>query len=324
MGKEWDKLSRNLLHPDSNADQKRKEKYASDYRGRRSNLPDLGGTGEYGEAMQKWHEQWLRECFRVLKPGGYLLAFGGSRTYHRLAAAVEDAGLQVCDQVMWIYGSGFPKSLNVGKAIDRNAGAVRKVVGYNENINVYDNRHAFGDSMVGKEYLKSEITEPATDDAKKWDGWGTALKPAHEPIIVARKPISDGSNDTMLLREGMGRFIYCAKPNKNERNAGLDGLPTKRPDTRTTKGMGTFEEKGVAEQRNHHPTVKPIELMRHLIRLVTPVDGTVVDPFLGSGTTAVAAILEKRNWIGCEVTPDYYEIIDKRIIWANSKVTDAD
>lgn len=255
------------------------------------------------------------ECLRVLKPGGHLIAFGGSRTYHRLACAVEDAGFEIRDQLMWVYGSGFPKSLNL------------------------------------------------KDD---WQGWGTALKPSHEPMVLARKPlgektvaenvlrwgtgalnidgcrvgesqvgndyssktvmgrwpanfIHDGSDEVLELfpetkpaTESAARFFYCAKASKAERNAGLDALPIKRPDTRTQSGMGTFDEKGVQPQRNFHPTVKPIALMRYLIRLVTPPNGTVLDPFAGSGTTLVAAIQEKVNSIGIELTEDYWPIIEGR------------
>jgi site-specific DNA-methyltransferase (adenine-specific) len=279
-------------------------------------------------------ELWS-QALRVLKPGGHLLAFGGSRTYHRLASAVEDAGFEIRDQIMWIYGSGFPKSLN----------------------------------------LKDE-----------WQGWGTALKPAHEPIVVARKPLI-GTVATNVLTYGTGalnidgsrvahngrvspagadgkihrttgntyakattggefdatlgrwpanvihdgsekvleyfgepqRFFYCAKASKSERNAGLEGFEIKRPDERTTVGMGTFDEKGVQPQQNFHPTVKPVSLMRYLVKLVTPPNGTVLDPFLGSGTTAVASILEGFNWMGCEMTEDYWSIIEARVKWAESQ-----
>jgi len=330
-----------------------------------------------------------QECLRVLKPGGHLLAFGGSRTYHRLACAIEDAGFQIRDQIMWVYGSGFPKSLNISKAIDKAAGA------------------------------------DATAEAKQWEGWGTALKPAHEPIVMARKPlegnvaqnilehgtgginidgcrvdfvsdedrqestaknqhqdfgtepmtnntvygdysmmkptnynppgrfpanfIHDGSDEVLELfpdskggaypakrgqavntsfaggqeTEGgfraMGddgsaaRFFYCAKANKKDRNEGLDGFAEKRPDERTVTGMGTFEEKGVAKQANHHPTVKPTNLMRYLCRLVTPPNGLILDPFTGSGSTGKAAVLEGFGFIGVEQSAEYVEIAKARI-----------
>src|SRR5690606_26613999 len=131
---------------------------------------------------------WAQECLRVLKPGGHLLAFGGSRTWHRLACAVEDAGFEVRDSIAWLYGSGFPKSLDVSKAIDKAAGAEREVVGSDRNYGrskLADGKTAFGD-YAGE----WDITAPATPDAERWQGWGTALKPAFEPIVVGRKPLA--------------------------------------------------------------------------------------------------------------------------------------
>jgi len=130
-------------------------------------------------------ELW-RECLRVLKPGGHLLAFGGTRTWHRLAVAIEDAGFEIRDNIAWLYGSGFPKSHNISKAIDKAAGAERTVVGSRIADDIRGgNMHA---ENRGERHT-IDITAPATDDAKAWDGWGTALKPAHEPIVVARKPV---------------------------------------------------------------------------------------------------------------------------------------
>ena len=425
-------------------------------------------------------ELWS-QALRVLKPGGHLLAFGGSRTYHRLASAVEDAGFEIRDQIMWLYGSGFPKSHNVSKGIDKRGGngatlaseigkalqvaresrniskskademfcdgttnwtwfegrpagqrpptpetfarivaewselaslaelvaeAEREVVGQNQWSN---SAQHFVPGEDHTQRVNLDITAPATAAAKQWDGWGTALKPAHEPIVVARKiligtvannvltygtgalnidgsrvgttdnfdglkgrPITklatrregetneeykdrvlespgqqealaklkdlgrwpanvihDGSEEVLegfpntkgVVRKPTGkgilnpetgwnansmidttvrgfadsgsaaRFFYCAKASKSERNAGL-------------------------ENQNFHPTVKPIALMRYLVKLVTPPNGTVLDPFLGSGTTAVAAILEGFNWMGCEMTEDYWPIIEARVAWA--------
>jgi hypothetical protein len=137
-----------------------------------------------------------QECLRVLKPGGHLLAFGGSRTYHRLAVAIEDAGFQIRDQIMWVYGSGFPKSLNISKAIDKAAGAEREVVSIKQLVRKSSSILAQKQVQHAhlNEYEKNvdSITAPATAEAKEWDGWGTALKPAHEPIVLARKPL-DGT-----------------------------------------------------------------------------------------------------------------------------------
>ena len=336
-------------------------------------------------------ELWA-ECLRVLKPGGHLLSFGGSRTYHRMACAIENAGFEIRDQIMWLYGSGFPKSLDVAKAINKTAGVEFEAkpasgVGF---MNSSDD----GYNTTLNQLVQ---TGESTDEAQQWQGWGTALKPAHEPIVVARKPligtvannvltygtgalnidgsrvgttvetwpatrnysskemsrpgstladdaetqstgeapagrwpanvIHDGSDEVLAgfpittsgnrsagVRKGMGyhgangdggpeiigdegsaaRFFYCAKASKSERNAGL-------------------------EEGNTHPTVKPLALMRYLIKLVTPPNGVVLDPFLGSGTTAVAAILEGFEWTGCEMTEDYWPIIEARTEWAHGE-----
>lgn len=208
-------------------------------------------------------ELW-RQCLRVLKPGGHMLAFSGSRTYHRMAVAIEDAGFDIRDQIMWVYGSGFPKSLNIGKQ----------------------------------------------EGCETWQGWGTALKPAHEPIVVAYKPAEEDFVDKTNC--SLTRFFYCAKASSSERNAGLKDMPKKKADLRTDVAAGMWKDKNAAHQ-NHHPTVKPVNLMRDLIKLVTPPDGIVLDPFLGSGTTAVAAIHENINWIGFEMNPEYVTIATRRV-----------
>lgn len=149
-----------------------------------------------------------QEALRVLKPGGYLLAFGGSRTYHRLACSIEDAGFEIRDQIMWVYGSGFPKSMDVSKSIDKAAGAKREVIGYEDRRGAFDGveRNSDGHSneygtITNKGVVA--ITAAATDQAKRWDGWGTALKPAHEPIVVARKPLI-GTVAANVLQHGTG------------------------------------------------------------------------------------------------------------------------
>ena len=353
-----------------------------------------------------------QECLRVLKPGGHLLAFGGSRTYHRLACAIEDAGFQIRDQIMWVYGSGFPKSLNIGKAIDKAAGAEREVVSTYET---HDIRNA--GLMDRKGSMTVEVTTPATAEAKQWDGWGTALKPAHEPIVMARKPlegtvannvlvhgvgginidgcrvgmsdkdkeqslnnwkpngyelkesiyefgteivateqntqgrfpanfIHDGSDEVLELfpdskagkprndrgtggiwSESVGvpcgpqygdigsaaRFFYCAKANKKDRNEGLDEFPMIKGGS--MNGVETRPNKPTNHpiRANHHPTVKPTDLMRYLCRLVTPPNGTVLDPFTGSGSTGKASTLEGFNFIGIEQSAEYVEIATARI-----------
>jgi len=339
---------------------------------------ELGFMGKTWDASGIAYNQDLwAECLRVLKPGGHLLAFSGSRTYHRMTVAIEDAGFEIRDQIMWLYGSGFPKSLDVSKAIDKAAGLLEHEA---SAFTVAGRTDKNLPSPVTKGY---EPPKPQSPEAQRWQGWGTALKPAHEPICVARKPLTgtvasnvlewgtgalnidgsrvgdeklnllpagsmsgtsmrgpdpkgseshtvigrwpanvihDGSDEVLAgFPNDAGRFFYCAKASKSERNAGLEGMVERRPDERTETGMGTFAEKGVAKQSNFHPTVKPLALMRYLIKLVTPPSGTVLDPFLGSGSTAVACVLEGFDWIGCEMTEDYWPIIEARVEWAHNQ-----
>lgn len=173
-----------------------------------------------------------RECLRILKPGGYLLAFGGSRTYHRLACAVEDAGFEIRDQIQWVYGSGFPKSLDVSKAIDKAAGAKREVVG--RRLSAFGTNTATGGRVSRNGggaglWAGSEPKEvllagtPATPEAIEWDGWGTALKPAHEPIVMARKPLSEPTVAANVLRWGTGAINVdgCRVPMESEDDAAM-------------------------------------------------------------------------------------------------------
>ena len=161
--------------------------------------------GPYGLKFmgKKWDydvpsvETW-EEVYRILKPGGYLLAFGGTRTYHRMTVNIEDAGFEIRDMVGWIYGSGFPKSHNVGKAIDKRAGAEREVVGLNKNAGKGAGSQAEYVGGVVERTKDVTITAPATPAAQQWDGWGTALKPAHEPICMARKPFKTTVAENVL------------------------------------------------------------------------------------------------------------------------------
>lgn len=361
---------------------------------------ELGFMGKRWDASGIAYNVTLwQECLRVLKPGGHLLAFGGTRTYHRMACAIEDAGFEIRDSIHWLYGSGFPKSLDVSKAIDKMAGAEREVVGYGKGVTVASNDNQYGGINRGAVGIKQTaidvpITAPATEQAKQWSGWGTALKPAHEPIVVARKPLV-GKVAGNVLQFGTGainidstrvgsrenkpqfrpasasgignggvaygtrngrdaeysagrwpanviiddtianshddwpRYFYCAKPSRRERNAGLDHLDEKTGGEATDRQDGTA---GLNSPRagagrtggaqNHHPTVKPLALMRYLVRLVTPPNGTVLDPFAGSGTTLMAAILEGFNAIGIEMTDEYLPIIQGRIAWAEQQTTE--
>lgn len=192
MGKEWDRL------------------WVEGEQGQQGRINGQGGMETWGKrpqyqgglAAQEWHHRWAVEALRVAKPGAHLLAFGGTRTFHRLACAIEDAGWEIRDTVMWVYGSGFPKSLDVSKAIDKMAGAEREVVGRNPYY--CEGRTADpGEYRQGGKNGSSHITAPATDAARQWDGWGTALKPAWEPIIVARKPLA-GTVAENVLEWGTG------------------------------------------------------------------------------------------------------------------------
>lgn len=349
------------------------------------------------------------ECLRVLKPGGHLLAFSGSRTYHRMVCAIEDAGFEIRDQIMWLYGSGFPKSLDVSKGIDKAAGAEREVVGARawSNAKMDAGQGVSGLRQAGghageyeKERVNVPITAPATEAAIQWDGWGTALKPAHEPIVMARKPligtvaanvlqwgtgglninacriegekaiggsgiipcrhneasgrtrytekdctnfaalpgvrggnpegrwpanfIHDGSGEVLAaFPSGEHRFFYCAKASKKDRNEGCDALPRGKPgmNSNTSGQHITRRDEGYAPEpvANNHPTVKPTDLMAYLCRLVTPLGGVILDPFLGSGSTGKAAVREGFSFIGIEKEAPYLAIAKARIEHEMSK-----
>jgi len=326
-------------------------------------------------------EVW-REVFRVLKPGGHLLAFAGTRTQHRMCVNIEDADFEIRDMIAWVYGSGFPKSLDVSKALDKAAGAEREVVGrYSDNgrkCPKHQNTHATweGDAMV-------DITAPATEAANQWSGWGTALKPAMEPITVARKPL-DGTVAKNVLTHGTGAINVdgCRVGTGDRRMCGTTDKSGKtsivlgaRQETRTELGRwpanlihdGSDEVLGLfpADARSScdggrsqnacigysggwksaydgsanqyfdtgsaarffytakaakrerqgvtHPTVKPLDLMAYLCRLVTPPGGIVLDPFMGTGTTIKAAIGEGFQAIGIERDPAYFAMAEHRL-----------
>jgi DNA modification methylase len=373
---------------------------------------------------------WI-ECLRVLKPGGHLLSFAGSRTYHRMAVRIEDAGFEIRDQIMWIYGSGFPKSHNIGKAIDKIEGNEREVVGESKRHGGGKNFTSFGENLENNP--QPNITKGNSD----YEGWGTALKPAHEPIVMARKPISEKTIAENVLKHGTGginidgsripfvdenvdlnkklpiqdggtiygggkgfyrteeiteykeggrfpaniifdeeagqlldeqsgikqynkgreegnykgghrkeyvgtenneivnkvegkffndkggasRFFYCPKASKKDRNEGLDEFED-RPSQLNSGGIGRkisvekrLEENGenAPTMKNNHPTVKPTDLMRYLINLVTPTNGTTLDPFMGSGSTGKAAVRCGVKFIGIEKEQEYMDIATARI-----------
>jgi len=392
---------------------------------------ELGFMGKKWDASGIAYDVGLwGEVLRVLKPGGHLLAFGATRTYHRMAVAIEDAGFEIRDSIHWVYGSGFPKSLDVSKALDKAAGA-RGNEGRNMRVDNGAGTASYRATVDPKEYVRPPAV---TDAAKAWLGWGTALKPAHEPIVVARKPL-DGTVAANVLAHGTGAinvdgcrvgdeprinppaankpggsslnlsvrgmptdvepmtatgrwppntifshlpecgdtcaescavaeldaqsgtltsgggikanrgtiglygiasnvqtnfrtdsggasrffpaFRYQAKPARSERDAGLEELP-KRNNMRVNAPRESEEKKTASRSANFHPTVKPVELMRWLVRLVTPKGGTVLDPFTGSGTTGCAAILERCSFVGVELSDEYRAIACARIEAAES------
>ena len=354
-------------------------------------------------AFQLWCEQWATECLRVLKPGGHMLAFGGSRTFHRLTCAVEDAGFEIRDSISWLYGSGFPKSLDVSKAIDKAAGAQREVVGTERTPFKTDKARergtAYMSAITGDTrpldddgYQIKVTTAPATDDARTWQGWGTALKPGWEPIVVGRKPLSgtvagnvlahgtgalnidacrigddliaahgggvNGSGRTYAMGAGIPAIERGSNPHAGrwpanvvldedaaaelDEQSGYQRTGTASPKANgfrseyvggEKKGDGfaapASEEGGGASRFFYtakadagervrvdgvaHPTVKPLSLMRWLVRLVTPPGGTVLEPFAGSGTTVEACILEGFRCVAIEREASYLPLIVQRI-----------
>lgn len=371
---------------------------------------ELGFMGKRWDASGIAYNVGLwTEALRVLKPGGHLLAFGGTRTYHRMACAIEDAGFEVRDSLHWIYGSGFPKSLDVSKAIDKAAGAEREILGVSPNDRASKVKGGRGfDKALDKGQVHEPVlmTAPATDAARQWNGWGTALKPAHEPVVVARKPLvgtvadnvqthgtgalnidgcrvaaqgrpliesraeasvstfGNGLNGSRMVgTTNQGRWPpnillshtpecgeTCAEdcavaemdrqsgnlPTQKTRNpqpgeggvTGWKGKPHSSAYAGEQGGASRFfpvfryqakasrseRERGLSEgQKATHPTVKPVELMRWLVRLVTPPNGVVLDPFTGSGTTGVAAVSEGFRFVGIEREAEYHAIASARI-----------
>jgi site-specific DNA-methyltransferase (adenine-specific) len=347
----------------------------------------MGKTWDGGDvAFQP--ETW-RLVFDVLKPGAHLLAFGGTRGYHRLAAAIEDAGFEVRDAIMWHTGQGFPKSHDISKTLDKMAGAEREVVGHVQpHDDGYQRKlsqrpcgiHSGGQKSTG---YGLPITAPATDAAKRWQGWGTALKPATEIICVARKPLSERTVAANVLRHGTGalnidasRIEAAGRPlliaDKKPRNgvcygdalngskaagstdigrwpanvilddseevaAAFAAFVERASGSRSGSfGNGTFSSgtvtrdlvgdtgtaarffysaKADKEDRagSRHPTIKPLDLMRYLVRLITPPGGTVLDPFAGSGTTLQAAWELGMKPTGCEAEAEYQADIRRRM-----------
>ena len=418
MGKEWDapwKDSRAKFRDSSEVN----DDSAHRMRQARGTFPEAYVAGP---SFQSWCTEWATEAIRVLKPGGHLLAFGGTRTWHRLAVAIEDAGFEVRDSIAWMYGSGFPKSLDVSKAIDKqrdDRGDVLRVTGeiarlrYAAGLTNRDIDDAFGfagmaghwtsvksqpavptveqwrtlrDLLSPDEWLDAEVWRlngrkgtpgverpdrevsgpagndvfqptqtvvnpgtPVRDDAARWQGWGTALKPAFEPIVVARKPLI-GTVTANVLAHGTGALNVdgcriSGDPWKAHRATGLGSVKfftegetaqiDEEPhdagrwpanvilDESQAEKVGEesrffYTAKANTHERprvdgSAHPTVKPLDLMRYLVRLVTPPGGTVLEPFAGSGTTAEACIVEGFKCIAIEREADYLPLIVQRV-----------
>ena len=323
-----------------------------------------------------------QKCLNVLKPGGYLLAFGGTRTYHRIACAIEDAGFDIRDCIMWLYGSGFPKSMNIGLAVDKKLGNESKVVGEGRSGGTSRAYQSLETTTAGAYQLKEAQNE--------WKGWGTALKPSYEPIIVARKPFKGSLVDNVMkykvgglnidecrvgdeelhnsyagnkesgftsaderdnkgkgmfsgLKKGetivKGRFpanilldtkegeewrryFYCAKASRRDRDEGLEEFMEDTTDDGRNKPIDNPFLRGKTMRHNTHPTVKPTSLMQYLVRLVVPKGATILDPFMGSGSTGKAVMYENKDrnanykFIGIEKDAEYCKIAEARIKYA--------
>lgn len=321
----------------------------------------------------------FKECLRVLKPGGYILAFSAARTYHKLATQVENAGFEIRDQLMWLYSSGFPKAQDIGKAIQKRIG-VEETKEYTTN-----NPRVGGDGEFGADGSKGD-TVSTSPLAKQWEGYKTALKPAHEPIVMARKPFKGSTIDNVLknglgamnidatrvevvgvdtrtggangtsrltfgegetsnddsfvayevnelgrypsnvigeVEEGYQKYFYQPKVSRKERHVGFE-----MPEALTGHIKGCYAEDGsrlavgldaaTGNRGNNHPTVKPVALMEYLIKLVTPpstptLQRKVLDPFMGSGSTGMAATALGHHFTGCELDPKYVDIARTRI-----------
>jgi site-specific DNA-methyltransferase (adenine-specific) len=355
-----------------------------------------GFMGRAWDAYVPGPEVWSEIC-RVLKPGGHAVVFAGQRTADVMAIALRLGGLEVRDLIGWCYWSGFPKSHDISKGIDRLHGAEREVVGSympprgDKTFNTA--QHQGHREVTGARGTDRYITAPSTPDAQRWSGFGTALKPAIEPCWLVRKPLSEPTIALNVLRWGTGginvdacRFAYgdrawvgpggstdgqwdrewaqsgapmaerwdattsraggpvgradlgrwpanlfhCPKASTGERECGCDGLPASRGAAITERGEGSVgldnPRAGAGRtsegRRNVHPTVKPLILMRWIARLITPPGGLVIDPYTGSGTTGIAAVLEGLDFAGAELNNNdgpppqrFVDIATARIEW---------
>jgi site-specific DNA-methyltransferase (adenine-specific) len=270
------------------------------------------------EALEAWCRTWATECRRVMKPGAFLAAFGSPRTYHRLACGIEDAGLEVRDTLMWLYGTGMPKSRRYpgGRATTLKPAFEPVVLARRLPEGTIEQnlaRHSTG--ALNTEACRSHGRHPANAIAShsaECDEGGCASDCAAALIDEGAEQMRSGSGSRTLP----SRFLYCPKVSRAERDAGCEHLLARDFDL-LPNASGSRRR---LQARNHHPTVKPLELMRWLVRLLCPEGGLVLDPFCGSGTTGAAALIEGRRFWGIELEPEYMQIAAARIEhWASER-----
>lgn len=269
--------------------------------------------------FQAWAQSWGEEALRVIKPGGYLLAFSAPRTYHRLTSGLEDAGFEIRDAMAWIRSDGKPAGLDLSAAFDRDAGVLDQREG--RVIERWDTSAA---ATRMASHKTNATGDPATDEAKAWEGWGVGLKPAWEPIVVARKPLECRLVDNvrahgtgaMNIRAGMDAVNGLYPPNLLMGEAAMaaaveQGAPDHVWPVFRYQPKAPTSERPKAGGRQH-VTVKPLELMRYLIRLVVRPGSLILEPFAGSGTTLQAAAMENTRAVGCELDDRYIPLIKER------------
>lgn len=275
------------------------------------------------------------EVFRILKPGGHLLAFSGSRTFDLMTISIRLSGFEIRDSLQWWYGTGMPKSMNVSKAVEATVKYGSSHTKYLRQVEQDGNGESYtlrgtNNGILGeKRTYERKIYNPMTEEGKAWEGWGTALKPAFEPITLARKPISEDTLAKNILKHGTGalniddtRYLSIDKNKETEKwlpNVFIDEEIAKALDEQALNASRFFfvpkpnsKEKPNVEGVKHE-TVKPIDLMTKLIKLVTPIDGTLIDPFAGSGTTLESALISGYNAIGIEREEKYIPLIRERM-----------
>jgi DNA modification methylase len=312
-------------------------------------------------------ELW-QEALRVCKPGAHMLAFGAARTYHRLACSVEDAGWEIRDGLSWVFASGMVKSVDASKAIDAKLGrtADRPIVGWQTLTGTAATSFGKEGRLTGVGAASGQkktipITAAASEEAQWFEGWGTGIAPAHEPLVLARKPL-DGTLASNALQHGTGflnldgcaldggrvpknlmldeqaaldflpkdkrPMFFCSKVSNEEREFGCEGLPKldcKDITGRDPESIGAANARAGAgrtstDRANYHKTVKPVRLLRYLIRMITPPGGVVLDLFAGSGSMGIAAALEGVDYIGVELDEGHCRIARARIAAAHELI----